>query len=109
VATTIRSWLITIARNVVIDEATRRRLTTPLDDPSAQRWLIDRRRGPEAQAIAADERRRVQAARTHLSETQRQIVELKMIGMKGADIADLLGMTESAAKTARLGATTLGA
>jgi RNA polymerase sigma-70 factor (ECF subfamily) len=98
--TTFRSWLMTIARNVVIDEATRRRPITPLDDPAAQRWLVDRQRGPEALAIAADERRRVQAALTHLTGTQRQIVELRMIGMKGIEIAGLLGMTESAVKTA---------
>lgn len=98
--TTFRSWLMTIARNVVIDEARRERPTTALDDPSAQRWLIDTRRGPEDHAIATDERRRIDRALAQLSEIQRQIVELRLIGMKGAEIAALLGMSEPAVKTA---------
>lgn len=98
--TTFRSWLMTIARNVVIDEARRERPTTPLDDPAVQRWLIDTRRGPEDHSIAADERRRIDRALTQIPDTQRQIVELRLIGMKGAEIASLLGMSESAVKTA---------
>lgn len=98
--TTFRSWLMTIARNVVIDEARRERPVTPLDDPAAQRWLIDPRRGPEDLAIGAEERQRVAWALAHLPDTQRQIVELRLIGMKGAEIASLLDMSESAVKTA---------
>jgi RNA polymerase sigma-70 factor (ECF subfamily) len=97
---TFRSWLMTIARNVVIDEARRFRPVTPLDDPAAQRWLADDARGPEANAVAADERRRVNDALAQLPETQRQIVELRLAGLKGREIADLLDMTESAVKTA---------
>jgi RNA polymerase sigma-70 factor (ECF subfamily) len=98
--TTFRSWLMTIARNVVIDEATRHRPATPLDDPSAQRWLVDHRRGPEEHAVAADERRRVERALAQLPDIPRQIVELRNIGMKGAEIAEMLNMSESAVKTA---------
>ncbi len=98
--TTFRSWLMTIARNVVIDQTRRDRPATPLDDPSARRWLIDPGRGPEDQAVAADGRRRIGRALAQLPETQRQIVELRLIGMKGAEIASLLDMSESAVKTA---------
>jgi len=98
--TTFRSWLMTIARNAVIDEIRRERPATPLDDPAAQRWLIDTRRGPEEQVVARDERRRVERALARLPDAQRQIVELRLIGMKGAEIATMLGMTESAVKTA---------
>lgn len=98
--TTFRSWLMTIARNVTIDAVRRERPTTPLDDPASQVRLIDRRRGPEEQAVAADERRRVNAALARLSDTQRQIVELRLIGLKGHEIAGMLNMSESAVKTA---------
>jgi len=98
--TTFRCWLMTIARNVVIDQTRRDRPTTALDDPAAQRWLIDTRRGPEDHAIADDERRRIDRALAELPDAQRQVVELRLIGMKGAEIAGLLGMTESAVKTA---------
>lgn len=98
--TTFRAWLMTITRNVVIDEARRERPVTPLDDPSAQRWLIETRRGPEEQAVAADERRRIDRALARLPDAQRQIVELRLIGMKVAEIAGMLEMTEPAVKTA---------
>jgi RNA polymerase sigma-70 factor (ECF subfamily) len=98
--TTFRSWLMTIARNVVIDQARRDRPATNFEDPAAQRWLIDTRRGPEELAVAADERHRVGRALAQLPDTQRQIVELRLIGMKGIEIAGMLGMSESAVKTA---------
>lgn len=98
--TTFRSWLMTIARNVVIDEARRAPPATSLDDAAVQRWLIDTRRGPEEQAVTRDEQRRVKQALTRLPDTQRQVVELRLVGMKGAEIADLLGMSEPAVKTA---------
>ncbi|HYI25780.1 MAG TPA: sigma-70 family RNA polymerase sigma factor [Thermomicrobiales bacterium] len=99
-ATTFRSWLMTIARNVVIDETRRARPTSPLDDPASERWLTDPAPGPEEQAVAADERRRINRALARLSTTPRQIVELRLIGMNGREIADTLGMSESAVKTA---------
>jgi RNA polymerase sigma-70 factor (ECF subfamily) len=98
--TTFRSWLMTIARNVVIDETRRHRPTSNLDDPAAERWLVDHRRGPEAHAVAADERRRVEQALTQLPATQRQVVELRLAGFKVREVADLLEMTEPAVKTA---------
>ncbi len=99
-STTFRSWLMTIARNVVIDEARAHRPATSLDDPASQRWLIDPGRSPEDLTVAADERKRVRKALTAFSDSQQQIVELRLIGMKGSEIATMLGMTESAVKTA---------
>jgi RNA polymerase sigma-70 factor (ECF subfamily) len=95
-----RSWLMTIARNVAIDEARKTRYAMPLDDIPAQSQLIDRERSPEEVAIAAAERQRINRALGRLPETQRQIVELRAAGMKGAEIAQLLNMTIGAVKTA---------
>lgn len=98
--TTFRSWLMTIARNVVIDEARKLRPTAQLDDPAAERHLVDRGRSPEEHAVAADESRRIERALGELPATQRKIVELRAVGMKGPEIAEVLGMSIAAVKTA---------
>lgn len=98
--TTFRAWLLRIARNVVIDEVRRQRPTRSLDNDVVGEWLVAPGRSPEEEAVASDERRRVLAALDHLSETPRQIVELRLWGLSVAEVSDLLGMSESAVKTA---------
>ena len=97
--TTFRAWLLRIARNVIIDDARRQRPTRSLDDGVGE-WLKAPGRSPEDEAVASDERRRVLAAMDHLSDTPRQIVELRLWGLSVAEIATLLNMSESAIKTA---------
>jgi RNA polymerase sigma-70 factor, ECF subfamily len=99
-STTFRSWLMLIARNVVIDTVRKERMTSDVDDPSLQGWLIDPARSPEELAIARDEQHRVERALTQLTDVQRQIVELRAVGMKGAEIADLLQMSIPAVRSA---------
>jgi RNA polymerase sigma-70 factor (ECF subfamily) len=99
-ATSFRSWLMTIARNVVIDEVRKTRPAVRLDAPAAQPWLIDQGLTPEESMLASAERQRIQQALAQLPETQRQIVELRGIGMKGAEIARILDMSLAAVKTA---------
>ena len=84
-----RAWLKTIARNA-----------PSLDDPAVQPWLVDGRRSPEELAIAGEEQRRVEHALAHLPVTQRRIVELRLIGMRSAEIAGILEMSQSAVDTA---------
>lgn len=98
--TTFRPWLLRIARNVVIDEVRRHRPTRSLDGEASGEWLASTDRSPEDQAVASDERRRVLEALDHLPDTLRQIVELRLWGLSVAEVADLLGMSESAIKTA---------
>lgn len=94
--TTFRSRLMTIARNTVIDAARRQRPVASLDAtrPAAAEA------GPEHVAIARSERDRVHAAVARLPETQRQVVELRLVGLKGPEIADVLGISHGAVKTA---------
>ncbi len=99
-ASPFRAWLMTIARNVVIDEVRRERHASSLDDPAVLPWLVDGSGSPEALAIAGDERRRVERALARLPATQRRIVELRLIGLKSAEIADILDMSRSAVDTA---------
>ena len=98
--TSFRSWLMTIARNVVIDEARKSRPAVGLDEADAQPWLVDDAGSPEDLAIAAAERLRIERALERLPETQRTIVELRAIGMKGVEIAHLLDLSIPAVKTA---------
>lgn len=95
-----RSWLMTIARNVTIDEERGRR---PMVSITADTWrdrLPDQRPSPEIQAIVADERQRLQAAIGRLPDIQRRIVEFRLAGMKSAAIAECLQMSVSAVNTA---------
>lgn len=95
-----RSWLMTIARNVTIDEARGRRPAMSLTEPAWRDRVPDHRPSPEIQAIAADERRRMTDAISQLPETQRRIVELRLAGQTAAEIGDQLRMSVSAVNTA---------
>jgi len=96
-------WLFAIAHNVVADVHRRRRPEGPLaaaGDPP------DREPGPEEAAIAADERRSVRALLARLPEDQRRVVELRLAGLTGAEIAAALGRSVAAVKMLQLRAMT---
>jgi RNA polymerase sigma-70 factor (ECF subfamily) len=98
--TSFRAWLMTIARNVVLDEFRRERPAVSLDVPGIASELLDRGRSPEVAAIEAVERLRIERALTQLPDAQRKIVELRALGMTGAEIASTLQMSIGAVKTA---------
>lgn len=102
---TFRSWLFTIAHNTVIDTHRRDRHPLSLDAPGRDGTispaLIDLARSPEEHAITADTRRQVRQTLAKLPETQRQIVELRLAELTGAEIAETLGMSLSAVKSAQ--------
>ena len=102
---TFRSWLFTIAHNTVVDTHRRRRQFVSLDgtDPTLAYapQLIDPSASPEDHAVDADEASRVRAVLARLPKRQRAIVELRLAGLSGAEIAAMLGMTESAIKSAQ--------
>lgn len=99
-ATTFRSWLMTIARHAVISELRRDRPARSLDDPLITGELVDGQPSPEEHAVARAEQERVLAALAQLPSTQRRIVELRLAGMKAAEIAGILDMSISAVNTA---------
>lgn len=98
--TTFRGWLMTIARNTLVDIVRLERPAASLHDPYIQPELIDGDRNPEEIALADEERRRVVAALRQLPSSQRRIVQLRLAGLKSAEIADELGMSVSAVNTA---------
>jgi RNA polymerase sigma-70 factor (ECF subfamily) len=50
---------------------------------------------PEELAIAAEERRSVRALLAQLPEHQRRVVELRLAGLTGAEIAQVLGRSRA--------------
>lgn len=98
---TFRSWLFTIAHNVVIDTRRRNRNHLSLDADSTTPHLVDSAISPEAHAIGVDEARRVRQVLARLPDRQKAIVELRLAGLSGAEIARSLGMSESAVKSSQ--------
>jgi RNA polymerase sigma-70 factor (ECF subfamily) len=90
-----RSWLFTIAHNVVINQvhADRRRRVQPLDDAGQ---VADRAPSLEETAMAADASRMVREVLAQLSPDQRQVVELRLAGLTNAEIGHVLGRRSGA-------------
>lgn len=105
---TFRSWLFTIAHNIVVDTHRRTRRHQSLDlpgrdgEPNAiSSALVDPAASPEEVALANEAARQLHAVLNQLPERQRQIVELRLAGLSGAEIAASLGMSLSAVKSAQ--------
>jgi RNA polymerase sigma-70 factor, ECF subfamily len=98
-AGSFRSWLFAIAHNVVANDLRDRRPTVGLDAVGGVR---DEGAGPEDRALAADDRRRLDELLSRLTPDQRQVIELRLAGLSGAEIARALGRTHGAVKVAQL-------
>ena len=102
---TLRAWLFRIARNDLIDFQRSYKWTRSLDqlDHEGNRMHDppDGRRGPEATVIANEADARVRQMLRALPDSQRSIVELRLAGLTGDEIAQTLGMTISAVKSAQ--------
>jgi RNA polymerase sigma-70 factor (ECF subfamily) len=93
-----RGWLYAIARNLVIDEYRRQRPTASLD--AAGHVPVDMPSLDE-QVIASDARAQLHGALGQLVPQQREIVLLRLRGHTGKEIADALGMSHEAVKSAQ--------
>lgn len=107
---TFRSWLFTIAHNVVVDTHRRTRKHPSLDQPGVVRdgqpiaeslALVDPAALPEDVALANEAARQLHEVLTQLPDRQRQIVELRLAGLSGDEIAATLGTSLSAVKSAQ--------
>ena len=102
---TLRAWVYAIARNDLIDLRRTGKITHSLDleDASGKRVHNpqDPARSPESEALRRDAERRVQQMLATLPENQRAIVELRLAGLSGNEIAQTLDLTLSAVKSAQ--------
>lgn len=93
-------WLMTIARNAVVDVVRERRGTVALDMDALARQRAAAGADP-ARRLPPDDRRSVEAAIDALGSPQREIVVLRLQGWTGPEIAELLGMTHGAVRAAQ--------
>lgn len=104
---TFRGWLFTIAHNVIVDMHRRHRTHLSLDHEATVLWLnstahlTDPGAIPDELAIGADVARRVRSMLERLPYRQRQIVELRLAGLSGQEIAEAMEMTLPAVKSAQ--------
>src|SRR4051794_25091766 len=100
---TFRSWLFTIAHNVVIDA---QRTTPPTDPFVALAAMGDDEPGPEAVGLAAEEAQTVQALLTQTAPDQRRVLELRLAGLTTAEISTVLGRRPGAVRATQFRAVT---
>lgn len=98
-----RSWLYAIGRNVVTDHY---RALHPTEALGESFDLPDLAAGPEELAIQDDEQRSLQRVLRSLSDEQRSVIELRLAGLTGNEIADVLGKTRNAIDQAQFRAVT---
>ncbi|MCA9833316.1 MAG: sigma-70 family RNA polymerase sigma factor [Thermomicrobiales bacterium] len=94
-SSSFRSWLFTIARNVLRDRWRRFQSTSLPPD------VVDQRPGPEELALQRTRIDEIRAAFAHLPDRQREIVELRLSGLSMREIAEIQGATEDAVKAAQ--------
>jgi RNA polymerase sigma-70 factor, ECF subfamily len=94
----VRSWLFAIAHNAVLDQIRQmtRRADRPLEDAAA---AIDISPSPEAVALESETKREMDAAMHWLTEEQRQVIELRLAGLTGPEIAATLGIGHGAVRS----------
>ncbi|MEA2523782.1 MAG: hypothetical protein QOF73_1009 [Thermomicrobiales bacterium] len=89
-----RGWLFAIAHSVVVN-GTRRRIEQALDDTYE---AVDLAASPEEMAVANDDRRQIVQLLASLPEEQRRVIELRLAGLTGNEIADSVGKSVAAVK-----------
>lgn len=95
---TFRPWLFAIAHNAIADTRRARRPAVSLD---GVRELPDAAASPEEQALAAVQQRDITALLAQLRADEREIVELRLAGLRDAEIAQALGRSPGAIRTAQ--------
>jgi RNA polymerase sigma-70 factor, ECF subfamily len=94
-----RAWLFTIAHHTIANDLRRgTRIDRPID---AAAEVIDPAPGPEDVAVAADARTTIQALLAMLSDEERRLLELRLAGLSGPEIAHVLGRSHGAVKVAQ--------
>lgn len=95
-----RSWLFAIAHNTIVNDLreTGKRSNHPI---LAAVDLVDPASGPEEIAIDAEDRSTIQRLLAQLPESDRCLLELRLAGLTGAEIARALGRSQGAVRVAQ--------
>jgi RNA polymerase sigma-70 factor (ECF subfamily) len=104
---TLSTWLMHIAANLVRDhEASgrlkfwRRRLRSDIDLQDISEWIPDKQKSPEALAVAREQVEAIWKAASSLSERQRTVFLLRFVeDMDVLEIVAVTGMKEGTVKT----------
>jgi RNA polymerase sigma-70 factor (ECF subfamily) len=91
-----KSWLYAIARNVTIDML---RASRPQVDLTHAELIHDHAPTPEEHALRADDRDRLWRALQQLTDEQREVLELRLAGLTGQEIAGATRRSLSATKS----------
>ncbi len=94
-----RAWLFAIAHRVVVDEYRGARPAQPL---AVAAEVADPAPTPEERALTGERRRSVREPLTSLPADQRQVVELRLAGLKGPAIAQVLGRSHAWMRTTQV-------
>lgn len=92
----VRSWLFAIAHNAVLNNRRAIHTDRPLDEAFD---IVDPGPNPELLAEASERRRSVSEAIAQLPDEQRLVVELRMAGMTGPEVAATLGRSHDSVRT----------
>ena len=91
-----RAWLFTIAHNTIADGFRGpKRLERPLDEALG---MVDPSAGPERAALRSEAARELASLLQRLPTDQRRVVELRLAGLTGPEIASALGRSHDAVK-----------
>lgn len=92
----VRSWLFAIAHNVVLNARRDLHHDRSLDDAFD---LADPSPDPQQLAEASERRSSVANAVAQLPDEQRRVVELRLAGLTGPEIADVIGRSHDSVRT----------
>jgi RNA polymerase sigma-70 factor (ECF subfamily) len=98
-APSFRSWLFAIAHNVIVDDLRARRPAAPMD---AAAHIAAPGPSPEEAVLSDEAGCTVRALLASLPPDQRQILELRLAGLTGPEIAAALGRSLGAVKIAQV-------
>jgi RNA polymerase sigma-70 factor, ECF subfamily len=90
-----RSWLYTIAHHVIAEQLSGDHADAPLEVVAD---IADPGRSPEEQALGAIERAALLEAIDRLPRDQRRVIELRIAGFKGREIAVEMGRSHEAVR-----------
>jgi RNA polymerase sigma-70 factor (ECF subfamily) len=98
-AGSFRSWLFAIAHNVLVDEARVRPTTTSLD---AAANVPDQAPSVEEEMLSTETAALIRGLLARLTPDQRQVMELRLAGLTGPEIAVTVGRSLGSVKIAQV-------